>query len=331
MSDLRRRHFRAAAGTVACVARRTALMTPSPLVPVQGALARPRVAPLDHMPSFGHEWRFRPGTYCLATLTTSCISVDRPHRACHWQPLTAPASTSASMPASTSASARSAVVSATVIGRRCRAIAGSRRDRRAMFAISWSIGALGIIGWLIAAHESPADFTPVPAIRISDGAPGHATSSTGSAQVAQVRPGASTNASLQRTESAPVAKTTALPPATRHAAARPASLRPKATSGVRRTGIVLPASPHHTNGPRKTAARPPVLSDTTGNYARLAPAPRATDARDTFDDPLALIAMANALRGTPPARSAHAPAAGFDWTSQLSHRRLTDAPDAFAR
>ncbi|PRE00304.1 hypothetical protein [Burkholderia ambifaria] len=329
MSDLRRRHFRAAAGTVTCVARRTALMTPSPLVPVQGALARPRVAPFDQMPSFGHEWGFRPGKYCLATLTTSCISVDRPHRACHWQPLPAPTSTSAS----TSTSARPAVVSTTVIGQRCRGTAGSPRGRRAMYAIGWTIGALGIIGWLIAAHELPTGFTPVLAIRISDRAPDHAISSTGSLQVAEIRPDASTNASLQRTASAsaPDAKATALPPATTHAAARPASLRPKATSGVRRTGIVLPVSPHQTNGPRKTVARPPVLSDTAGARGRLAPAPRATDARDTFDDPLTLIAMANALRGTPPASWAHAPAAGFDWTSQLSHRRLTDAPDAFAR
>ncbi|MFP3505835.1 hypothetical protein [Burkholderia sp. SIMBA_062] len=308
-------------------------MTPSPLVPVQGALARPRVAPLDHMPSFGHEWRFRPGKHCLATLTTSCINVDQPHCGCHWQPLPAPASAFASTPASTSASARSAAVSATVIGRRWRGTAGSPRDRRAMYAISWTIGALGIIGWLIAAHELPTGSTPVLAIRTSDGVSDHATSSTGSVQLAKVWPDASTNASLQRTASAsaPVAKAAALPPATGHAAARPASLRPRATSGVRRADIALPASPHQTNGPRKTVARAPVLSDTTRTRDRLAPPPRATDARDTLDDPLTLIAMANALRSPPPARSTHAPAAGFDWTSQLSHRRLTDTPDAFAR
>ncbi|MGC3023972.1 hypothetical protein ACPUER_02265 [Burkholderia sp. DN3021] len=40
--------------------------------------------------------------------------------------------------------------------------------------------------------------------------------------------------------------------------------------------------------------------------------------------------MANTLRAAQPARAAHAPAAGFDWTSQLSHRRVTDTPDAFA-
>lgn len=40
--------------------------------------------------------------------------------------------------------------------------------------------------------------------------------------------------------------------------------------------------------------------------------------------------MANALRATQPARPAHPSVAGFDWTSQLSHRRVTDVPDAFA-
>ncbi|WP_256260553.1 MULTISPECIES: hypothetical protein [Burkholderia] len=84
------------------------------------------------------------------------------------------------------------------------------------------------------------------------------------------------------------------------------------------------------------AARPPVLSNAASTRApdRLAPPPRSTDTRDahdTLDDPLTLIATANTLRAAQPARAAHAPAAGFDWTSQLSHRRVTDTPDAFAR
>ncbi|MBN3779783.1 hypothetical protein G3O06_19795 [Burkholderia sp. Ac-20345] len=53
--------------------------------------------------------------------------------------------------------------------------------------------------------------------------------------------------------------------------------------------------------------------------------------RDTLDDPLTLIAMESALRATRPARATHAPAAGFDWTAQLSRRRLADTPSAFAR
>ncbi|WP_260428289.1 hypothetical protein [Burkholderia sp. Bp9031] len=41
--------------------------------------------------------------------------------------------------------------------------------------------------------------------------------------------------------------------------------------------------------------------------------------------------MANTLQANLPARSANVPAAGFDWTAQLSQRRLTDAPDTLAR
>ncbi|RDT01120.1 hypothetical protein DWU95_25040, partial [Burkholderia contaminans] len=46
-------------GTDVRAAWRTALMTPSHLVPVAGALARPRIAPLDQVPSFGQDWIFR--------------------------------------------------------------------------------------------------------------------------------------------------------------------------------------------------------------------------------------------------------------------------------
>ncbi|WP_423759448.1 hypothetical protein [Burkholderia sp. NLJ2] len=86
----------------------------------------------------------------------------------------------------------------------------------------------------------------------------------------------------------------------------------------------------------RPAARPPIQSDTANARTRdrLVAPPDARDTRDahdTLDNPLTLISMANALRGAQPARAAPAPAAGFDWTSQLSHRRVTDAPDAFAR
>ncbi|WP_249207051.1 hypothetical protein [Burkholderia cenocepacia] len=84
----------------------------------------------------------------------------------------------------------------------------------------------------------------------------------------------------------------------------------------------------------RLAAHPPILRDaaSTGTRDRLAPPPRIAntrDARGSLDDPATLIAMANALRATQPARPAHPSAAGFDWTSQLSHRRVTDTPDAF--
>ncbi|WP_342309001.1 hypothetical protein [Burkholderia pyrrocinia] len=321
-------------------------MTPSPFVPVEGALARPRFAPLDHVPPFGREWTFRGapgarlGKHCLATLTTSCIDVDRPHRACRWQPWPVVAS----MPHSAGAP----VVPAAVAGTRFRRTVRRSRDRRAMYATFWSIGAFGIIGWLIAAHEPPTGFGPAHTIQMADFAPAPTTSSTGTVRIAAVQPGTPTNTSPQRTVATPVAKTAASPPATHHAAPRPASLHPKATSDVQHAAT---ASPRRTSGTRSTAApartptvprlaaRPPVLSDAANarTLNRLIPPPHATDTRetrdalDTLDDPLTLIAMANALRVAQPARAAHAPAAGFDWTSQLSHRRVTDIPEAFAR
>ncbi|MDN7492590.1 hypothetical protein QZM35_33200 [Burkholderia sp. AU45274] len=318
-------------------------MTPSPLVPVAGALARPRVAPLDHVPSLGRDWTFRgapgarPGKHCLATLTTSCIDVDRPHRACHWKPLsiTASAPTRAGSPVALPAAAAPC----------SRRIAGGFRDRRAKYAICWSIGALGIIGWLIAAYEPIAGFGPAYAIHAAGDVPDHATSSSGAVRVAAVQPRTSTSAPPQRKMAAPVATTAEPLPATHQVARPPASLRPKATSGVPPTATATAASPR-SSGKRMAAApvptptltrmatRPPIRGSTvdTRTRDRLAALPRATgDMRDTLDDPLTLIAMASALRATEPVRATRAPATGVDWTAQLSHRRLTDTPDAFAR
>ncbi|UTV55763.1 hypothetical protein [Burkholderia arboris] len=310
-------------------------MTPSPLVPVEGALARPRVAPLDRVPPFGREWKFRgapgarPSKNCLATLTTSCIDVDRPHRACRWQPLPVmtPVPASAGSPITPAAA-----------GRRFRHTAGGPHDRRAMYAICWTLGALGIIGWLIAAHEPSAGFGPVFTIPMASTAPDHATSFTSTVRAAADRPGPSTHAAPPRTAATPVTKTVESRPAPHGVARRPAPPPPKATSDMQRTAA---ASPHRANDPhpappsaatptvRRLAARPPRqhIAVTLPARERHAPPPLATD---TLDDPLTLIATANTLRGTEPARATHASAAGFDWTSQLSHRRMTDMPDAFA-
>ncbi|VWD04240.1 hypothetical protein BLA9940_06374 [Burkholderia aenigmatica] len=316
-------------------------MTPSHLVPVAGVLARPRVAPLDHVPSFGRDWIFRdapgtqPGKHCVATLATSCIDVDRPHRACHWEPLpiAVPAPISAGSPIALPAAA----------GRRSRRIAGGARDRRARYALCWSIGALGIIGWLIATHEPIAGLGRAYAIQTADGAPDHATSSSGTVRVATVQPHTSSNAAPQRKMAAPVATTAGSRQATHHVTRHPASLRPRAMSDMPRTAT---ASSPRSNGKHATAAparrptmqrlaaRPPVRRNTVDTRARdrLATAPRAiAHSRDTLDDPLTLIAMASALRATEPARATHAFPVNFDWTTQLSHRRLTDTPDAFAR
>ncbi|NTZ06820.1 hypothetical protein FCJ60_13910 [Burkholderia metallica] len=323
------------AGTVARVAR-PPFMIPSPLVPVEGALARPRATPLDHVPPFGREWRFRgapgarPGRNCLATLTTSCIDVDRPHRACRWQPL----SVAASLPASSGLP----VTPAAAAGRRLRHPARPARDRRAMYAVCWSIGALGIIGWLIGAYEPPAGFGPAYTTQAADGAPAHITTSAGTLHVAAGQPATSTNAMPQRHVATPVANPMESPPAAHRVPLRPAPLRPQATSDARHAA---PASPRRATGQRTTeasprtpvvprlAAHPPLqrAATHTGTRDRLARLPRTADTRDTrnsLDDPATLIAMANALRATQPS------AAGFDWTSHLSHRRVTDVPDAFA-
>lgn len=96
----------------------------------------------------------------------------------------------------------------------------------------------------------------------------------------------------------------------------------------------MATAPVRTPTVMRMATRPPIRDNTvdTRTRERLAALPRATgDMRDTLDDPLTLIAMASALRATEPVRASHAPATGVDWTAQLSHRRLTDTPDAFAR
>ena len=331
------------AGTVARVARRTPFMIPSPLVPVEGALARPRINPLDQVPPFGREWRFlgapgaRSSKNCLATLTTSCIDVDWPHSACRWQPLPATA-----LPASGGLPAPPAAASSRRLRHR------RPRDRRAMYALYWSIGALGIIGWLIGTYDPPAGFGPAYAIQATGGVADHVTTSTGTIHMAATHPATSTNAVPQRKVAAPVANTMKTPPATHRAPLRPASLHPQTASAMRHAA---PASPRRATGQRtmpapshtpvlpRLAAHPPTqraplqrAATNTGTHDRLAPPPRTADTRDTrdsLDDPATLIAMANALRATQPARPAHPSAAGFDWTSQLSHRRVTDTPDAF--
>ncbi|MDN7586702.1 hypothetical protein [Burkholderia seminalis] len=317
-------------------------MTHSPLVPVEGALARPRAAPLDNVPPFGRAWKFRgapgarPSRNCLATLTTSFIDVDRPHRECRWQPTAV-------------VSAGSSVAPAVAAGRVPRFAAGSRRNRRAIYATCWSIGALGIIGWLIAAHEPFTGFEPAYALHAADGARGHATSSTGAVRVAALQPDTSENTSPQRTAAAaPMANTAAPRPAAHRDTHRLASLQPQATSGMRHAATPSPAAPYRTTDSRTAAApartpSPPQLAARRPSVSepprartrdRVALRPHATDAREadaTLDDPLTLIATANAPRLTGPERAMQPPAAGFDWTSRLSHRRLTDTPDAFAR
>ncbi len=213
-----------------------------------------------------------------------------------------------------------------------------------MYAVCWSLGALGIIGGLIGAHEPPAGSGSAYVIHAAGGVPDHVATSTGTVRVAAAEPATSTNAMPQRNVATSVANTMASPPATHRVPLRPAALHRQATSDVRHAA---PASPRRATGPRTTnasartpvvprlAAHPPIprAAADTRTRDRLAQPPRMAntrDTRDSLDDPATLIAMANALRVTQPARPAHPGTAGFDWTSHLSHRRVTDVPDAFA-
>lgn len=298
-------------------------MNPSPLIPVEGEIARPRFMPLDGIP-FGREWTLRrssdahaDGTF-VARIVTSCIDVAFPHRACSWLPLRPPASVPA-LPASRSAPAD-----------------GSKRT---LLAACWSVGALGIIGWLVATHA----------------------------------PESGTDASLRFVQSGTVTAQRPAQPVVTHAAT-PAP-RPDTASHTPATPIAVAArpSPPIVVAPQPVAATPPApirhaqrlattpQPHTTGRHAmpqmqytaattapaaiRVAapvrPTPQleravqplpAASALDTLDDPHTLIAMAHALRAEQPAAAPSAPPpAGFDWTSRLSHRRLTDTPDAFTR
>jgi hypothetical protein len=93
--------------------------------------------------------------------------------------------------------------------------------------------------------------------------------------------------------------------------------------------VHAPSAPRFTARPSVThhASRTPT-PDRVGSPAH----PGAPlDRLDPLDDPLTLIAMVNALHPDRPAPAADAPGAGFDWTAQLSHRRLTDGPDTLIR
>ncbi|WP_244135192.1 MULTISPECIES: hypothetical protein [unclassified Burkholderia] len=336
-----RHAIRAAAGIVARVAPRTALMIPTPLVSVEGPLARPRVAPLDGVPPFGREWTFRGtpgtrlGTRCAAILKTSCIDVEAPHRMCRWQSPPAARPVSAGVPA----------VAARAAGQHIEHAAGRAHDRRARHAACWSIGALGIIGWLIAAHEPFPGFAPAPAMQTVGVEPKHAVQSMGAVQTAAVAPATPTIAPAQPVAVRPVATPSTGAPVTRGATTNPAPRRADTTPNVQRVATAAPPTPHRSDN-RRTAtarvqapsaprftARPSVThhASRTQTPDRVGSPAHPGAPRDPLDDPLTLIAVANALQADRPAPAANAPVAGFDWTAQLSHRRLTDVPDTLTR
>jgi hypothetical protein len=315
-------------------------MTQSPLVPVEGALARPRAAPLDDVPPFGREWTFRgmagapPGKLCVATLSTSCIDIRAPHRACRWGPIAAPASPAADAP----------VVPAAAAGGRAERASrtrGTARERRSLYATCWTIGALAIIGSLIALRGPSAGFAPARAVGTTEVVSDRAAPSTIAHRPAPTRSD-SAAAAAQPTAAASVATIVrSSQPANGVTRGRTVP-RPGAASDSRALARASHAQQpsaresHRSSRPGSETARatPPSAPRVAARPGRAGHTSNASHAstrarvapphEHAFDDPLTPIAIANALRADSPARTASTPAADFDWTSQLSHRRLTD-------
>ncbi|KWB87903.1 hypothetical protein [Burkholderia ubonensis] len=279
-------------------------MNPSPFVPVEGDLAVPRFRPLDGIP-LGREWAFRGtsdarwGSPYTARTETTCIDVDAPHRACHWTP------------------SSNAEPEPVVVHPRSHPDAAAPA-RRAVLASCWTLGALGIIGWLIAAHE-PA-FDPARA-------PGNTqTGVTAISRIAQPPEPALAAARVPATApSVHAAPMTAKAehPVVAHAAALPRTGRASERQATARAQPAMPAA-HHRVAARVQPAPPPAAASALRRASMSAPL-------DDLDDPRTLIALEKALRTEQPAavRAPQTAAADGDWTSRLSHRRLTDTPDAF--
>ncbi|KWA82133.1 hypothetical protein WL29_27775 [Burkholderia ubonensis] len=279
-------------------------MNPSPFVPVEGDLAVPRFRPLDGIP-LGREWTFRgtsdarSGSPYTARTETTCIDVDAPHRACHWTP------------------SSNAEPEPVVVHPRSHPDAAAPA-RRAVLASCWTLGALGIIGWLIAAHE-PA-FDPARA-------PGNTqTGVTTISRIAQPPEPALAAARVPATEPSVHAvpmTAKAEHPVVTHAAALPRTGRASERQATARAQPAMPAA-HHRVAAHVQPAPPPAAASALRRASMSAPL-------DDLDDPRTLIALEKALRTEQPAavRAPQTAAADGDWTSRLSHRRLTDTPDAF--
>ncbi|CAG9227426.1 hypothetical protein [Burkholderia vietnamiensis] len=305
-------------------------MIQPPTVPVEGKLALPRVAPLGGVPSFGREWTFRPvsgaerRTRCVATLTTSCVDSDAPHRACRWQPL------SVEPP------------SVAPLADRSIRTAGRTRDRRALHAACWSIGALGIIGALIATHEPFPRFAPEPAREHASVMQPYEAPAAAAVRVATIEPIAP-NASVvvpahPSAAAQPVPTSSEAARRARDAATAPAP-SPLASVAAADTPPHRPNIVRTLSAPRyaSATARPAAAWPITGHTSQTASLdhphrpPHPDGLHNAADDLLTLIALADALQAELPARRATMPTTGFDWTARLSHRRLTDTPDLYTR
>ncbi|WP_051995145.1 hypothetical protein [Burkholderia sp. lig30] len=298
--------------------------------------------PLKGVP-FGREWTFRSvpgarsGKAYLAELVTSCIDVKAPHRACRWMPLDSPAAAAATPPATALRAAAPRPFEA--------------RAHRGTYATCWTVGALTLIGWLIVAHEPPARL--VAPVREAQSA---ASAAPDAARLPFAIPARTTQPVEQHTvtgriRAATIAPTpsqdaTPAPPVNAHL---PADADRYDTAPARNAKPRAEPPPHPPAAERQPAPTRRVASPAAppaGEAERVAtrprPAPPAVRAAipaeppahdGALDDPRTLIAMADALRAERPALTRAAPSSGTDadWSARLTHRRLTDAPDAFAR
>ncbi|CAN0619288.1 conserved protein of unknown function [Burkholderia multivorans] len=301
--------------------------------------------PLKGVP-FGREWTSRnapgaqSGTAYFAELVTSCIDVNAPHRACHWMPLDPPAAAAAT------AAPQAAAPRATAPRR------FTARVHRGTYAACWTIGALALIGWLVVVHAPPASLVATAR---------EAQSATGAAPDTAPLPVAMPPRTLQATEQyVPVEDVGTV-------AIASSAPRSDAVPAPRVGGPLSVATDRHDTAPardakplahllaaerqaaptrRAAAPAVPPAGEAVRVATRLRPTPLPVHAAmpavpaahdDALDDmpadPRALIAMADALRAERPAvtRTAASSAADADWSARLTHRRLTDAPDAFAR
>ncbi|CAN0619087.1 conserved protein of unknown function [Burkholderia multivorans] len=303
--------------------------------------------PLKGVP-FGREWTSRnaPGaqsgkTY-LAELVTSCIDVNAPHRACHWMPLDPPAA---------AAEAPQAAAPRATAPRRFAA-----RVHRGTYATCWTVGALALIGWLVVTHAPPDSL--VATARKAQSVTGAAPDT---ARVPVAMPARTLQATEQRVpaedigavtiaSSAPQSDVVPAPrvdgplsvAADRHGTAPARDAKPLAEPQTRLLVAERQAAPtRRTAAPavppageaERVATRPRPVPPPVRAARPAAPAARDDAFDDMLDDPRALIAMADTLRAERPALTPAAQSSGTDadWSTRLTHRRLTDAPDAFAR
>lgn len=298
-------------------------MNRSLLVPIEGNLGCPRVTPLERFP-YRSAWIFReaigaePGASRTAFLRTSCVDVAAPHRDCEWTPLDK--STIAPLSGARKQVSRTRVAEPRVPRH---VVIPTHDVRTATLVACITTSAIGIIGWLVAAYTPLSVGPPLRSLESNVVAPaaiiadlevpfaGHPTSKSAAAISDVPGPGMSTHASQtvhRRVAAAATAADThrtALVSRRNHAAVRKAE----------EVGRNLPTPAHTSPHPARR------FDSATEHFAH---------AVASFDVPPTPIRHANEMRADRPVSSG-SPASRALLLTLRSHRRLTDAPDAFVQ